>query len=357
MPAERNGPVLDDAYAAALLRSLLEIPSPSYAEAALAGHLLSVLRELGFAARLDEVGNVIGELDRGPGPTVMLLGHLDTVPGTRPVRLTGGRLYGRGAVDAKGPLAAMVCAAVRATAAAGRIVLAAVVEEETPGSRGAVQIRKHHPPPDALIVGEPSGWSDVVLGYKGKLDLRYRVETPPTHPSNPEPKAGELAALAWTVLLELLGPEAGHGTFGHPGATLVSFVGDLTAATAEFSVRTPPDFDVERCVHALRERVGAGELSVVNAVAACRVRRTDPVVRALSAAIRGLGGRAGAKVKTATSDMNTLAEVWDIPMATYGPGDSRLDHHDDEHLELAEFFRGIEVLTAAVTDLSRSDAV
>ena len=78
---------------------------------ALADYLAVAMADLGFQAHIDGVGNVIGVLERGPGPTLMLLGHLDTVPGQLPVRSEHGRLYGRGAVDAKGPLAAMICAA------------------------------------------------------------------------------------------------------------------------------------------------------------------------------------------------------------------------------------------------------
>ncbi|MGC5033772.1 M20/M25/M40 family metallo-hydrolase [Micromonospora sp. DT229] len=349
--AERSD-IVTDGFATALLKSMLEIPSPSYAEAELAKHLAATMRELGFAARLDEVGNVIGLLDRGPGPTVLLLGHMDTVSGQPPVRLSNGRLFGRGAVDAKGPLAAMICAAARAHEFRGRLVVAGVVEEETPGSRGAMNVRRRQPPPEAVVIGEPSGWSGVVIGYKGKLDVRYRVECPATHPSAPQPKAVELAARAWTSLLDILGPEASHLRFDQPGATLVSLVGDLTSATAEFSVRTPAGFDVEGCLTKLREQLDEGVFEVRNAVAPCRVRRTDPVVRALSHAIRRHGGVPTAKLKTATSDMNTLAEVWRVPMATYGPGDSRLDHHDDEHIDLDEYMRGIAVLSDALLELS-----
>jgi LysW-gamma-L-lysine carboxypeptidase len=49
--------------------------------------------------------------------------------------------------------------------------------------------------------------------------------------------------------------------------------------------------------------------------------------------------------------MNTLAEVWRVPMATYGPGDSRLDHGDDEHIVLADYFRAIDVLCLALAEL------
>lgn len=341
-----------ETYAAGLLRAMLEIPSPSYQERALSDYLVGAMTDLGFHTHIDGMGNVIGVIERGDGPTLMLLGHMDTVPGQIPVRSEDGRLYGRGAVDAKGPLAAMICAAAGAVDFPGRIVVIGVVEEETPRSRGAMAIRATHDRPDALIIGEPSGWSSVVLGYKGKLDLRYTVKCPATHPSSPEPKASELAVACWNTLTDLLGPDASHDVFDQPGATLCQLNGDLTTATADLSIRIPPGFDVEELVRNLRERLPAGTLEVRNSVTACRVGRADPVVRALVTGIRQLHAQPRLKVKTATSDMNTLAEVWDIPMATYGPGDSSLDHSDDEHIVLSEYLRGIDVLTNAITELT-----
>ncbi|GGT19621.1 M20/M25/M40 family metallo-hydrolase [Streptomyces purpureus] len=341
-----------ETYAVGLLRKMLEIPSSSYQERALADYLAEVLTDLGFQAHIDGVGNVIGVIERGAGPTLMLLGHMDTVSGHLPVRSEDGRLYGRGAVDAKGPLAAMICAAAGAVDFPGRIVVIGVVEEETPRSRGAMAIRATHQRPDALIIGEPSGWSSVVLGYKGKLDLRYTVKCPATHPSNPVPKASELAVACWDALVELLGPDASHGVFDQPGATLCRLNADLTTATADLSVRIPPGFDVDELVRELRDRLPAGSLDVLNSVAACRVGRADPAVRALVCGIRQLHARPRLVVKTATSDMNTLAEVWDIPMATYGPGDSTLDHADDEHIVLSDYLRGIDVLTIAISELA-----
>ncbi|MFI6690145.1 M20/M25/M40 family metallo-hydrolase [Streptomyces sp. NPDC050485] len=341
-----------ETYAAGLLRAMLEIPSPSYHERALGDYLVQAMTDLGFRAHIDGVGNVIGEIGRGGGPTLMLLGHMDTVPGRLPVRSEDGRLYGRGAVDAKGPLAAMICAAAGMADFPGRIVVIGVVEEETPRSRGAMAIRTTLDRPDALIIGEPSGWSSVVLGYKGKLDLRYTVKCPATHPSNPEPKASELAVNCWNTLLDLLGPDASHSVFDQPGATLCQLNADLTTATADLSIRTPPGFDTDDLVAELRERLTAGTLEVRNSVTACRVTRADPAVRALVSGIRQLHAQPRLKVKTATSDMNTLAEVWDIPMATYGPGDSSLDHADDEHIVLSDYLRGIDVLTTTITELA-----
>ncbi|HEU5129202.1 MAG TPA: M20/M25/M40 family metallo-hydrolase [Glycomyces sp.] len=335
-----------------LLRSMLEIRSESGRESRLAHHLAGVLRDRGFDSRLDEAGNVIGVLDRGPGPTVLLLGHLDTVPGGPPVREADGRLYGRGAVDAKGPLAAMICAAARSRGP-GRIVLAGVVEEETPASRGATHLREHLERPDAMIVGEPSGWSTVVIGYKGRVDLRYRVRREAAHSTSPEPKAVELASLAWRRLAAAAGGELSHREFRLPGATLLSLRGDPCTAEAHFDIRTPPGFDVAAMLRRLRREVPHGRFELLHAVPACRVGRSDPVVRALSAAVGEQGARPTATLKTATSDMNTMAQVWDVPMATYGPGDGHLDHGDDEHLPLDDYGRSIAVLSTALATLSR----
>lgn len=71
-----------DPAAVELLHGMLRIPSPSFAESELAGHLADAMSGAGLAARIDGAGNVIGEIRHGPGPTVMLLGHMDTVPGT-----------------------------------------------------------------------------------------------------------------------------------------------------------------------------------------------------------------------------------------------------------------------------------
>ncbi|MBN1171175.1 MAG: M20/M25/M40 family metallo-hydrolase [Micromonosporaceae bacterium] len=342
-----------DTYAVGLLRGMLEIPSPSYQERALAGFLVETMTDLGFRAHIDVVGNVIGVIERGDGPTLMLLGHLDTVPSQLPVRSEDGKLYGRGAVDAKGPLAAMICATAGAVDLPGRIVVIGVVEEETPGSRGAMEIRSTHDRPDALIIGEPSGWSSVILGYRGKLDLRYTVKCPATHASNPAPKASELAVTAWTALVDLLGPDVGHRTFTRPGATLCRLDADLTSATVDLSVRTPPGFDAETLVRMLRSRLPMGDLDVLNSVKACRASRSNPVARALTSGIRRLHAQPRSLVRTATSDMNTLAEVWDIPMATYGPGDSHLDHADIEYIVLSDYLRGIEVLSTAISELAQ----
>jgi LysW-gamma-L-lysine carboxypeptidase len=342
---------IDEQAATGLLQRMLEIPSPSGGEGELARYLAKTMTALGFAAHVDDTGNLVAAIDRGPGPHVMLLGHLDTVPDQIPVRSSAGRLYGRGASDAQGPLAAMICAAASATEFRGRISVIGAVEEEVPSARGAVAIRETYPRPDACIIGEPSGGSTVVIGYKGKLDLRYAAECPSAHTTSPEPKASELVADCWTALKDILGP-MDHTAFARPAATLESFSGDTAQAEAKLGVRIPPGFDVDALLGELRERVPGGTLTVLGARSPYVADRRNPVIRALSAGIRRQSAKPTLVLKTATSDMNTLGEVWDMPMASYGPGDSKLDHTADENILLADYFFAIAVLSGALIELA-----
>ncbi len=336
-----------------LLQGMLTIPSPSGREGELARFLAGVAEALGMASTVDEVGNMVATIGTGDGPTILMLGHMDTVDDPLPVSLTDNRLYGRGAVDAKGPLAAMLLAAAARPGFPGTLVVAGAVEEETPGSRGAMHLRAAMDRPDAVLIGEPSGWSGVVLGYKGKLDLAYRVRRPATHPTNPVEKASEAAAAFWADALAAIGSQASHTAFDRPAATLYRLSGDLVEASLELSYRLPPGFDHDGLVDRLSIMDRGGELTVVNSVLAVRSPRTDPVVRALSAGIRRAGGQPRHVLKSATSDMNTVAEVWrGVPMAAYGPGDSHLDHSATEHIVIDDLLRGIAVLTSALDDLA-----
>src|SRR5690242_16973102 len=94
-----------------LLEQAVRIPSVSGQERAVAQFLVDAMAQLGFHSYVDEAGNAVGEA--GEGSTVVLLGHIDTVPGEVPVRVEDGKLYGRGTVDAKGPFVNFVAAVAR----------------------------------------------------------------------------------------------------------------------------------------------------------------------------------------------------------------------------------------------------
>ncbi len=340
--------------AAAFLEAFLRIPSLSGQEAAAVEWLCSRMSELGYAAGPDEAGNAVGT--RGSGPReLMLLGHIDTVPGRIPVRQVDGLLYGRGAVDAKGPLAAFVLAGARVQLPPGiRLTVVGAVEEEVMSSRGANWLVVHHPRPDAVIIGEPSGWDGVVLGYKGSVAIEYRIVRPSAHAAGPSTTAAEDAVAFWNALVAWCAEQNSGRTreFDRVTPTLLSIVtngdGLTEQAWLRANLRLPPGFPPEKAVAAAQRLAGAGDVVTTVNAAGFRVEKRSPLVSAFLSVIRELGGEPKLKVKTGTSDMNIVGPVWGCPIVAYGPGDSRLDHTPNEHIAIEEFLRGIMVLQRVI---------
>lgn len=181
-----------------LLEGLLKIYSPSYQERAAVDFFVARMNELGLRAFCDDVGNAVGIIGDGPRE-IVLLGHIDTAPGWVEVGQPQGAsmLYGRGAVDAKGPLCAFASAAVRVGARAGwRVVVVGAVEEECPTSKGA-HFAKTQYKPDFAIVGEPSRWDRITLGYKGSLWIEYTLTRAEAHTAAQQHSAAEDAVDFW----------------------------------------------------------------------------------------------------------------------------------------------------------------
>ena len=340
----------------ALLEEMLAIPSPSTQERALGQWLVSRLRGIGFAARRVEVGNVVAFWGSGP-KEVVLLGHIDTVPGLIPVRREGDRLFGRGAVDAKGPLAAAITAVSRQPVGTGwRFTVIGAVEEEG-SSRGARHLVGRRSP-DQLVVLEPSGWDAVTLGYKGSLRLRYRLSLPMGHGAGPNESAGDRAIRFIRRVQDHTSERSkGLGSFAGLDVRVLGFHADhdgfRETAAMSLGFRLPPDFDVDMLKRQLEDWGEGAELRFDYADGAVRAEKNTPVVRAFLAGIRAAGGTPRFKMKTGTSDMNIVAPIWGCPALAYGPGDSKLDHTPDEAIDLGEFQRGVEVLSAALRQLAR----
>ena len=169
-----------------LLTNLLGIYSPSGKEEDIAIFIAQELKKLGFQVGIDSVGNVIGTIGEG-SPVIFLCGHMDTVAGIIPLRFEEGKIYARGAVDAKGPLASMIMGAAQAykdPSFKGRILLASVIEEEAT-SRGIKEIIKEGIQADYAIFGEPSGVENITIGYKGQIQLKIVCKTQTGHASTP----------------------------------------------------------------------------------------------------------------------------------------------------------------------------
>ncbi|NWG17007.1 MAG: [LysW]-lysine hydrolase [Chloroflexi bacterium] len=345
---------------AELLAELVSRYSPSTQEAEAAAYLVGWMRDSGFHAYRDAAGNACGICGPLDAPnTLMLLGHIDTVPGLIPVRVENGCLYGRGSVDAKGSLAAFAEAAASAHLPDGwRVVVVGAVEEEIATSRGAVFVRDHFSP-TACIIGEPSGAERITLGYKGRLLVDYRLTRPVAHTAQPIPSVGELGFTFWQKITDWANSRnAGiAGSFDRvmPHLRCINTVTDHFADTLTMTVgfRLPPGLPPEEAFAVLQTFAEPdAELHPYGMEHAYRGDRANGLVRGMLAAIRAGGGQPGFVLKTGTSDMNVVAHRWNCPIIAYGPGDSGLDHTPDEHLPLAEYQCAVEVLRRFLENLS-----
>jgi len=340
-----------------LLRRMVSIPSLSGAEGELAGFLAREMAARGFRAWVDEAGNAVGELGEGPRE-ILLLGHMDTVPGAIPVQVVDGVLYGRGAVDAKGPLAAFIAAATRVGPLPGkRLVVAGAVEEEAASSKGARHLLRTRRPAQ-VIIGEPSGWERITLAYKGRLLVEYRLRRRMSHTAGPERGACEQAVSFWQRLQSYAatynrGRERRSETLDPSLRSMHSSSDGLREEVVmTIGLRIPPGLG-PAALQAEIEAWAADDESLrfYGAEVPFRAEKGTPLVAGLLAAIRAQGGRPAFSSKTGTSDMNVVGPVWRCPIAAYGPGDSNLDHTPEERLDLAEYEKAIAVLAEALKDI------
>ncbi|NHN46262.1 [LysW]-lysine hydrolase [Halostella sp. JP-L12] len=346
-----------------LLVDLVSIPSPTGEEAAAAERLVDFFEAHDREAWTDEVGNVRAPAD----DSVLLTSHVDTVPGEIPVEIdedggpsetdrdgageTGEVLWGRGSVDATGPLAAMAAAAVRTG-----ISFVGVVGEET-DSRGARHLIEDRDAPDAVVNGEPSGFDGITLGYRGFLAGTYVATSESGHTSRPEPNAIQDAIRWWSRVEDAFEPDEWEPVFEQVTTKPVSVDGGFTAdglsveATMDVQLRIPPEMTAEAVREIADGELESGTVTWEEPIPPVMESPRNDVARAFRVAIRDEGGDPRLLRKTGTSDMNLYARAWDCPMATYGPGDSDLDHAPNEHLDLGEFDRSVAVLEAVAEDL------
>jgi LysW-gamma-L-lysine carboxypeptidase len=353
---------MSDSPAPTLL-GLVSQYSPSGHEATASAWLVARMQSLAYdQSFVDKAGNAVGVVGSGP-KQVVLLGHIDTVPGEISVRLRGDILYGRGTVDAKAPLACFTDAVAKLGPVDGwQFVVIGAVEEErdSEGARFAVEGFS----PDFAIIGEPNRWDRVALGYKGSAWARVTVKRQQAHSASGEQTACEAAVELWTsiqafaesfntgkprafdkILPTLRGIESGADDFEQWARLSVGvrlpvdispddWYAQLGAATATM---TKP-------MRTALERTGY-------AVPAWACEKNTPLVRAFLSGIRAHGGTPNFVYKTGTSDLNIVAPIWKCPAVVYGPGDSSLDHTPDEHISVEEYLKAVEVLRDALRQL------
>lgn len=368
----------------AFTQALVRVPSVNelsegLGEGPAAALVAQQMRRFGWTPLVEEAApdrpNVCAIIDGGhPGRTLLFEGHTDVVTeGDRAAwthdpfgaEIEGGRIYGRGAADMKGGLAAMLfaAAAIARQPFPGRVIVAALADEEGMmlGAKDFVA-RGHAAGVDGAIICEPEG-GEVCIAQKGALRVwvesrgRMAHGAMPEHGVNPIPAVAEFAAACRSMQQELQSEAGEHPLLGLPYLTptmiragsphQLNVIPDRAVLAVD--IRTTPAVAHADLVSRLSAACGEGvELSVLEDRPSTETPPDHPLVQSVVEAHRRvsgcdpvLGGVPGA------TDGTILWRDAGVPVVTYGPGGKWIAHQADEYVELDDLVRAAEVYAEA----------
>jgi acetylornithine deacetylase len=279
----------------------------------------------------------------GPAPYVTLSTHLDTVPPFLPPQQRDGRLYGRGACDAKGIAAAMLCAAERLRARGASIALLFVVGEETThdGAHAANDWAVAHDFRSvALVNGEPTE-STLALGTKGAMRVVVHTEGEAAHSAYPH-----LGRSATAALVHLL---AELDTIELPtdpllGATTIN-IGRLAGGVADNVVA--PSAEARLMARLVTEADEVWERLVRWSAGRATLERGIEVPPVRLGTVPGYR----TSVVAFATDIPAMP-AWGTPYL-FGPGSIHVAHRDDEHIAIGELRAAVDGYERLVTAIER----
>ena len=321
---------------------LMEVESTSGGEGAVVGFIAERLIARGW--RVTRIPVSTGRDDvfatKREGPFVTLSTHLDTVPPHIPPRVEGARLRGRGACDAKGIAAAMICAAERLAECGVPVALLFVVGEEVShdGAHAANQwAMRNRVESRVLINGEPTE-STLALGTKGAMRMTLRAHGVAAHSAYPNLGLSATRELARILSaldeIDLPRDEVLGDTTINIGVISGGIADNVVAPSAEARLMARTVGPPEEVLRRLRELIGdRGEL---------HQGITAPAVR-----LGVLPGYATSVVAYAT-DIPALNN-WGTPYL-FGPGSIHVAHRDDEHIEIEELREAVDTYEKLAVD-------
>jgi putative selenium metabolism hydrolase len=366
------------------LQDLIRIPSYSTQEDLVAERLAAEMTKVGFRdVHLDRIGNVVGRIGAGSGPVLLYNGHLDVVGvGDESTwkhepfgaQVEDGILYGRGAADMKGALAAMVYGAKAlldwGVPLHGELVLVGAVQEEPCeglGMRILIEEEEEDFIPDYVLLGEATNLQ-ICRGQRGRMEIKVVVRGRSCHASAPHLGDNAIYTAARLIFgVEMLSTQLAADRFLGPGTVAVTHI-ENTAG----SRNVVPDsctFYVDRRLtlgeteaKALAEVQGVVLREEANATIsvseytstsytgyearakayypAWALDRDHPLVRHVCRAIRAeLGYRPHIGKWAFSTDGVYTAGVAGIPTIGFGPGEERFAHVADERIRIQDLHR------------------
>jgi putative selenium metabolism hydrolase len=339
------------------------------------------------------MGNVIASLGPGDGPILLFDAHMDTVDVGDPASwrhdpyeavIEGQVLYGRGAADMKGAIAAMVYGARQLLDAGlprhGKLVLAMVVQEE-PCEGLAVRevIEEQGIQPDYCILGEATGLG-IARGHRGRLEARVDLRGKSSHASMPEQGQNSIYAAARVIVgIELLAQQLNNDSFLGRGSVAVTEIKSAAesrnavphSCTLYVDRRLTSDETEVKALTELRRVIAregvAAEVAVTEYEATsytgypCRARQyypswvlpeNDPFLARVGHALEGiLGTRPRTTCWQFSTDGVYTAGTAGIPTLGFGPGEEQRAHTSDEQIRLPDVLIAARGYAAIASEL------
>jgi acetylornithine deacetylase len=330
---------VDPVDAVALARRLIDIDSTTGREGEVAAVLAEYLRQRGYSTLEQPLDrgrvNVIAAISE---PRLVFSTHFDCVPPFFPSREQDGVLYGRGACDAKGILAAQVAAAERLRAAGRTDVGLVFVAGEERGSDGALAANRIGSRSEFLINGEPTE-NRLGAATRGVFRIRLVATGRAAHSGYPELGESAIEKLLDALIALRAAPWPEDAVLGRTHYTIGVLSGGVAPnvvpahAEAEVTFRSVGEHDAIRRV--LRSAVGDGVL-------------VEEVVEVPPVKLRTQPGYDTA-VFAYTTDIPFLAN-WGTPLLL-GPGSIHVAHTDREHVTIDELHRSIDLYERLANEL------
>ncbi len=323
--------------------------------------------------------NLIGRVGSG-GKTLLLPGHLDTVPAGdgwsyppfEPT-IVDGRMYGRGAIDDKGPMAAIALAGACLRECAdltGTVLLAGVADEETGSALGLEWLMQQKLiRPDYAIVPDIGGeMEEIDVAEKGLLHVKVISHGRQAHGSTPH--RGVNAIWNLIALLERVRaaglPAVPHDLLSPPTCNLGMINGGHAPnvvpgiASAVLDFRFLPGQTAEQYLACLRELADATardlpearfEMETLSALPATEVARDNPLVRIIQETTLAATGRPASLMGMSGATVTKQLVSRGVVAVGFSAGDVKLAHMTDEYVELEELVQFARVITLVAVRL------
>ncbi|WP_018257992.1 M20 family metallopeptidase [Halomicrobium katesii] len=331
--------------------------------------LVDALADGGHEATVDEAGNVLASREAAEeGPHLVLNTHIDTVPPHVPFREGEDDVVrGRGSCDAKGPLAALLAAFLRADVGAGRLTLAITPDEET-HQTGAGHLEEALSA-DGYVVGEPTDL-DVCTAARGQFEGRVTIHGESAHASDPADGANAIRAAAPIMQAmesysEHHGPSE-HETLGRPTLTPSMIEGGEAPnqvpaeCTITFDRRSVPPETSDEFPERLEAHLGQW-LPDGMSLDVSLVRPDTPFPEAFetdreATLVQTLAAESGGAVRPFGAATEAAHFAPDAPTVVFGPGvladaEGAVAHSEREYVRRSEIHAAAAAVEATVERL------